>query len=91
MAPFLTDGSLVLARKCSSRTVIVPGDVAVIDHAAYGRIIKRIVRIEGDAFFLAGDGIESTPAVDMGAVPRKRIIAIHIQFLRMKLPRFLRC
>lgn len=75
MAPTLKDGRLVWARKLPPDETPHIGSVVIIDHPAFGLIIKRIIARRGDAFLVAGDSDASTPSRDFGLIERPSIVS----------------
>ena len=75
MLPDLAAGSYVvtLAHRCQAIRI---GDVAVVDRATHGRIIKRVVGVDRHrALLLAGDNADRSTSTDaLGPVARKRLL-----------------
>lgn len=70
MAPTLGEGSLVIARKRLPRL----GEIAIA-RIKNMEIIKRVVRIEGNSFYLVGDNsLESTDSRHFGKIAKTDII-----------------
>ena len=65
MTPSFEDGDYVLSRKAE----VVPGDVVLIRHPAFGLILKRILRTDEDGcYIVGGDNSSSTPSDAIGPV-----------------------
>lgn len=74
MAPTMRDGEWWVARRTGSVGV---GDVVVIDHPEYPGLlaVKRIVRAEGDGWWVEGDNPQrSRDSRHFGPVPAARIL-----------------
>jgi len=83
LAPRFHSGDFVLISSLALRLRPPrPADVIVFDHPAYGRLIKRIQRIEPDGrLFVRGDDIDSVDSrrfgpIDITAV--KGLVVWHI-------------
>lgn len=78
LQPIYQDGDYVIV----SRLPILfssprPGAVIVVDHPVYGRLIKRVERIEagGARLFVVGENCESVDSRAFGAIPRQWVRA----------------
>lgn len=66
LSPAYQDGDFVL---CAGLRQPRSGQMVVFDHARYGRLIKRIERIEPDGkLFVLGDDIDSVDSRTFGPI-----------------------
>ena len=71
MSPTLGDGDFVITKKKHPLSV---GKVVIIEHPELGRIIKRIVSLDGKGGFLvSGDNYNTTPTEIIGLVNERSI------------------
>ena len=74
MAPTLADGDYVIGRRLSRRRPLRPGDIVVIDHPRYGRMVKRVATVDPDgSLTLKGDNAATVASVDIGRVQPKDV------------------
>jgi hypothetical protein len=67
MYPTIADGDFILAQKYVDKPVI--GSIAVIQHSAFGRLIKRISLVPGtDNFVATGDNALSAKSSAIGEI-----------------------
>lgn len=66
MEPVLASGDFVLASRLY-RSINV-GDLVVVDHPCYKRIVKRVKNIEGERLTLIGENQASVSSEKMGWV-----------------------
>ena len=72
MAPTLTDGDFVLAKKFKSGPI--NGSIAVIQHPDFGNVIKRILYVdEAGKVLISGDNPVSTSPELLGPIDLKHI------------------
>ena len=74
MAPTLSDGEWWIAWRT---TKCRPGDVVVFDHPTRPGMlaVKRVVRIDGDSWWVEGDNPErSTDSRHFGPLPQRRVL-----------------
>jgi hypothetical protein len=83
MAPTYRSGDLLLVRRLPAGGAdAAVGDVVCVDHPAFGFMVKRITERRGHRLALAGDGVLSTPACDLGDVAPEAIVArVHRRLL----------
>ncbi len=76
MAPTLEDGDYVIVRDYGpGRRRPRVGDIALLDHPRLGRLLKRLADESDGHFSLIGDGVATTPSIDLGSVPPERLLA----------------
>ncbi|MBT6276504.1 MAG: S24/S26 family peptidase [Chromatiales bacterium] len=74
MAPTLLDGDYVIGRRPSGRRPLRIGDVVVLNHSYYGRMVKRISDCDVDGRFrVRGDNAMTVASIDVGAVSLEQI------------------
>ncbi len=75
MLPNFYCGDFVLAHR-RFHSVFKQGDVVVVKHAQFGKIIKRIITIENNGtLLLAGDNIAaSTDSLTLGNIQPKQVL-----------------
>ena len=75
MLPNFYCGDFVIAFRLF-HSVFKQGDVVVVEHAQFGKIIKRIITIEnGGTLLLVGDNLAaSTDTLTLGSVQRKQVL-----------------
>lgn len=67
MLPNLADGDYVLSYKPFSENSYQAGDVVLLDHEKFGRIVKRILKIHSDnSFAMRGDSEQSVASLELG-------------------------
>jgi len=75
--PFYKNGERVVCRKIFKNTKIKINDTVVFEKAGYiekyGTMIKRVKRIENDAYFVEGTSPYSTDSRDFGTVSQKEL------------------
>jgi len=75
MYPTLRDGDYIWASK-RLLSHYRQGDIVLVDHPLYTRIVKRIKHIDKDGqYWLVGDGIDSVSSLQMGPVSNRQILA----------------
>lgn len=75
MAPTLLDGDYVVGRRPSRRRPIQVGDVIVLRHSRYGRMVKRVFkRDEHGVVHVRGDNATSVAMIDVGPIQREQIL-----------------
>lgn len=74
MSPSFNDGDFVLGLKKWLKPA--PGQVLLIDHPRYGRIIKRVIDCNESGLRLAGDNAkEGVSSEEIGLINQDQIIA----------------
>jgi nickel-type superoxide dismutase maturation protease len=75
MQPSFCCGDFVIAYR-RRHSVFKQGDVVVVEHAQFGKIIKRIFTIEnGGSLLLVGDNISaSTDTLALGSIQPKQVL-----------------
>jgi signal peptidase I len=78
MYPTLSNGDFVVSTRWIGRIRV--GDVLLIDHPVYGRLIKRVLRVSGDrSFLLTGDNAEASVSPErLGWVNRQWVLGKHL-------------
>jgi len=71
MEPGLPASSYALFRRCRS---YASGDVVIVDHPRFGKIVKRISAISAHELRLEGTHPSSVSGETMGALPPKRVL-----------------
>ncbi|MEM7405004.1 MAG: S24/S26 family peptidase [Pseudomonadota bacterium] len=75
MSPTLLDGDYVIGRRPSRRRPVRTGDVVIVDHRQFGRMVKRVCSIDADgAARVSGDNASSTSSVDIGLLTPSQVI-----------------
>lgn len=75
MYPTLRDGDYIWALR-RLRGHYRQGDIVLVDHPKYAKIVKRIQSIDSNGlFWLTGDGIESVSSTEMGPINHRQILA----------------
>lgn len=86
MLPTLADGDYVVASRWYAR--IRPGDILVIDHPRYRRIVKRVLRVcKRRGLLLGGDN--ATASVDphmIGWISPQRVLGKRLWSVRQPRP-----
>ncbi len=72
MYPRLSGGDYVIATRFFFR--LKKNDIIVAEHPVYGRLIKRVVQIDDNGYWLAGDNPQSVSTEKMGPVKKKQIL-----------------
>ena len=76
MAPTLAHGDFVIGWRPSRRRPVRVGDVVVVQHPYYGRMIKRVSACRGDGTLsLKGDNAATVASIDMGAIRRDQVLS----------------
>lgn len=76
MAPTLAHGDFVIGWRPSRRRPVQVGDVVVVQHPYYGRMIKRVSACRGDGTLsLKGDNAATVASIDMGAIRRDQVLS----------------
>lgn len=73
MSPTFLENAFVCSLKYPFQTLKV-GDVVLVNHADYGKMIKRIQAIQQNSLWLVGDNPASISTEKMGAVHKKNVI-----------------
>ena len=71
MTPDLPDGTFAVFRRAQSVTV---GQIVLVRHPVYGRIVKRVTATTGAGYALAGTSPTSTSPEKLGIVPKQTIL-----------------
>lgn len=74
MSPAVLHGAYLLIKR---RKKYIDGDIVYVNHAKFGKIVKRIIsgnKLTG--FYLAGDNVSSVSMEQLGIVPQSHIIGI---------------
>ncbi|WP_261841123.1 nickel-type superoxide dismutase maturation protease [Aliamphritea ceti] len=75
MLPTFSEGDYVLCLRPLSLLPLKVGDVVVVQHPRFGRIIKRIETLNDEsAMWLRGDNPQSTSSETMGWLARQALI-----------------
>lgn len=75
MEPTYKAGDYVLSFSFGRWTKYEVGDVVLVDHASFGRIIKRIYKISPKGIFsMQGDSQQSTTTESLGIALTEKII-----------------
>ena len=74
MSPVVLHGAYLLIKR---RRQYIDGDIVYVNHAKYGKIVKRIIsgnKLNG--FYLAGDNVLSVSVAQMGVVEQSKIVGV---------------
>ena len=71
MEPILAAGDFALFQR---KKAYRPGDVVLLDHPRFGRIVKEIVEIKADRVVLRGISSASVSSEAMGQIPIHNIV-----------------
>ncbi len=82
MYPKLSGGDYIIATRFFFR--LKKNDIVVAIHPAYGMLIKRILKIDDNGYWLAGDNPQSVSTEKMGPVTRNQIIGKQLFSIRRK-------
>ena len=75
MQPAFDDGDYVVSLKLGRWSKFRRSDVVLVDHASYGRLIKRILKITPSGLFsMCGDGEKSTSIEALGIARTENIV-----------------
>ncbi len=76
MAPTVQDGDYVVGRRPSRRRPLRIGDIVVLEHPYYGRMVKRVRSLDaaGGTVEVRGDNAASVAGIDIGPVPQAQIL-----------------
>lgn len=74
MYPLLKEGQRVFCFKAFNFFNLKINDLVVFEKKGYGRMIKQIVSIEKDGFFVKGIGPMSIDSRDFGLLTKKEIL-----------------
>jgi len=82
MLPNFYCGDFVIAYRLF-HSVFKQGDVVVVEHAQFGKIIKRIITIEnGGTLLLVGDNLAaSTDTLALGSIQPKQVLGRVIGYI----------
>ena len=86
MYPTLSEGDYVVASRWFLG--IRPGDVLVVDHPNYGRVIKRVLRVSRErGLSLSGDNTYASVVPEkLGWVKRRRVLGKHVLTVKQSRP-----
>jgi phage repressor protein C with HTH and peptisase S24 domain len=75
MLPSFCCGDFVIIYR-RANSIFKQDDVVVVEHAEFGKIIKRIVAVESEGnLLLAGDNLTaSTDTLTLGSIPPKQVL-----------------
>ncbi|MEM9618389.1 MAG: S24 family peptidase [Pseudomonadota bacterium] len=71
MSPLIAPDSFCVFRKTKQ---LRAGDVVLVDHPQFGRIVKSVRRVENGNVWLAGLSELSTAATALGAIPFEAVL-----------------
>ena len=71
MTPDLPGGTFALFRRAGS---IAVGDIVLVRHPVYGRIVKRVTSAAPAGYGLAGTSPVSTSPEKLGIVPKQAVL-----------------
>ncbi len=71
--PFYKNGQRVLCRKIFSKTNININDTVVFEKESYGLMIKRVKKLEEDAYFVEGTSPDSIDSRNFGTLSQKEL------------------
>lgn len=69
--PLFKEGEVVFCLKIFSFTKIKLNDIVIFKHEIHGLMIKKVVRISDDNYFVKGESIDSIDSRDFGELKRK--------------------
>lgn len=67
--PLYLDGQIVICMRVFSFIKLKTDDTVVFSKQGYGRMIKQIIKVVDDKYFLQGTNIESVDSRDFGLIP----------------------
>ena len=83
MSPAVPDQSYVLTRKAQSR--IAKESLLIIDHINYGKILKRLVKVEDNKeFWFEGENLSSISKEMIGPIKFENVIGKVIFVIKNK-------
>jgi len=75
MEPGLPPGSYVLFKR---KRAYGAGDIVLVNHPRFGRIVKQILCAENGRFALCGTGEQSTSTKDLGVIAPEAILGVQL-------------
>lgn len=76
MEPVLRHGDYAVAWDCGARRMPTRGDIVLVDHPRFGRVVKAVAaRTPDGEWLLRGLSATSTPGNDLGPVSGDRVVA----------------
>ena len=75
MANTLLHGDILIGRRLPDDRSVSAGDVVEIKHRSLGRLVKRVVEISDDGYWVSGDSTTSLETQRIGLITRDQILA----------------
>ena len=75
MANTLLHGDILIGQRLPGDRSVIAGDVVEIKHRSLGRLVKRVVEISDDGYWVSGDSTTSLEAERIGLITRDQILA----------------
>ena len=75
MANTLLHGDILIGQRLPDDRSVSAGDVVEIEHRYLGRLVKRVVKISDDGYWVSGDSTTSLEAERIGLITRDQILA----------------
>ena len=75
MANTLSHGDILIGQRLPDDQLVSAGDVVEIKHRYLGRLVKRVVEISDDGYWVSGDSTTSLEAERIGLITRDQILA----------------